>query len=264
MRIGLFVFLLIFSQISWANQDPYRVLSPQDYEIYLQTFNKCNSGSYSSALRTGFDPAIVKSAATNLSQLMMLSVQASRARWESNMLSPESYRLRHSDGFWWALAHCYSDSSYFRQSLIRNILVMGQLSAEVTGSLASIYFIGQVAKANLLMMETYPIFSRFMLSLGISLKLSTVFNSLKREYFHKPTPEEQKMLQTIEANLFDRTDETLRQVIQLSQMKVESMDQQLRDPNLDSQTRNELLKKREGLVKKIQELSQSIQKSQNQ
>ncbi len=258
MRFRLLIFIFLVSSFSWAQQDPYRTLSPQDYETYIKTFHKCRTGTVGAAFLAGLDPGIIQSAAVNLSQLMMLSLKASKERMDSKLMSPELYRLRHSAGYWLAFTHCYGDSSYGRQVLIKGIVDLGQLTAESSGSLASIWLAAQVAAANMQLMEAYPVITRLFISVGMSMKLSSLFNVLKREHFGKPTPEEAQLIQKIEANIFDKTDETLKQIIQLSEMKAQSLEAQLQDPNLSELQKAEIFKKREHLKKKIEELRTSM------
>lgn len=246
---------------SRAEEDASRILSPADYQIYLETIPKCQAGTYQAAATTSFDPAIVASAASNLVQIMSFNLQASKARHDAGFLSPEMARKRRSDGFWLAFAHCYRGSSELRIILIKQIIDMGHLTSEVTGTVGSLYLAAEMAALSLQFHQTYPMVTRFFAVVGISLTIHKTFSLIKHEYFEAPTIEEAKLVKEIETNLFDDVDQTIGKIVKLAQMKVATIDEQLKRQDLPAADRQKLLTQRQRIIQQVTTLKVSSKAS---
>jgi hypothetical protein len=257
MKHLLLAFLFLIPLLAKA-EEPDRVLSPEDYQIYLETFNKCHTGTAAAAFRASFNPKIMISAASNLTRIMSLSVEASKARMEAHGLSPETYRLLHSDGYAMAFRDCYTGSSELRLSLIKNMIDMGHLSSELIGTIGTLYVAGEMLALKVQMMKLHPVATRLVFVAGMSYTLNTKFQFIKKEFFDKPTPQETVLIHTIEKDMFKDVNGTMAQIIALAALKVQSLDAQLANPNLSFEERKAISAQREKLVQQAEDLRRSI------
>lgn len=233
---------------------PHRNLSPEDHDIYVKTFNKCHDGTVGAAFKATINPEIIKSAATNLAQIMMLNPQASKQRADSNFVSPELYRITNSDGFWLAFNDCYAGSSEARVILIKNIIDLGHFTSELTGTLGGVYAFSKVAAFNGYMLKAHPLLTRLLMIAGVSVTLNQTYQAIRNEYFKDPTPQEAAMIRAIEADMFKDVNSTIRQIIVLADLKIKNIDEKLRDPRTSSEERQALLKQRQDLIQQVQSL----------
>jgi hypothetical protein len=256
-----FLLLLLVPQFSRADVDPlYRSLSPQDYQIYVDTFNKCHEGTYLAAAKTSIDPAIVLSAAVNVTSILMINIEAIKQRVNSHFMSPEAFRKRHSDGYWLAWADCYANASEFKKNLVMQMISMGHLSSEAAGTLASLYVAGKVRGQVTKFYQSNPRVFEFIAAAGAAVTLNNLYSLIKKEYFSKPTPQEEAYIQKIENDMFSDVDETISKIVELAQLKVSEIDASLRDPSLSPEERIKLLKKRKKLISQVTELKQKLKK----
>lgn len=251
--------LLLLPLIAGATPDetdPARVLSKSDYEIYLSTLKTCAPGDMKSVVRTGINPEIIRSGAINLMQITLMNQQSSAERWQSRLLSPETYRLRHSDGFWIALAACYGERSHAQQVLIKNMIDAGHLASETFGTLGAIFSVGKIASAGMWVRSTYPGLVRYSTYVGANLAMYRIYKLILNEYFRAPTAEETKLIESTESTMFANVDVTLFKIKTLSEEKIRRINLELTSPELDSLHKLALEKQRAGLLKHLQSLSE--------
>lgn len=246
--------LLLLVNSAWADD---RKLSAQDFKLYEDIYKRCAGATYGGAISVSFDPEVVVSAATNLSKIMMLNVNESARRWNSGMMSPELYRKRHSDGFWWALVDCYAESSFGKKLLIKGIIDLGHLGSEVVGTLGSLYFMARLGEATAALHSAYPNAARFVVTLGISNTVAKQFNSIREEYFAKPTPQQEAQIKAIESNMYKNVNETMSMIQKLAESKIAEIELKLKDQNLPNEDRRALEAKREALKAKLAEISRT-------
>ncbi len=233
-----------------------RELTEEDRKIYLVTFDQCQPGTTRSAFQLAFEPSNFLLGFENWIVAGSGNVDAIQERARSGMLDPSIARLRHSQGFWLALADCYGyrygELGY--GNLMKQIVDMGHHANQIGSFAAAAGVTVGGGKFATMALKKFPVASRFFISGLVSLHIANLVNQLRALYFQPATAESEARLAAAKEQVFSEPDKAIANVWLVAEQAIQQLDGKLIDPTIPQSEKILLAAKRERIAAGLERL----------